>query len=333
MTSLMTKSSLYDMLSMIIPGFITLFSFAKAVEMDQYFNKNAGLSIAHYICIFALSYLVGLIIHYFSKGLFDPCLRNNPKDIEIAKQRFKDSKENKENINQRWEIRSWECGIVIFVGVIVLIACIACRIKESGIFCAIIIIGGIIGGMYIAYKIGKLLSKSKENSDSCATLDEYYKKYYQVIESSPSVPIMEAQVSFIRSMKIVLEIIIILIVVSIIPTEKICLWLCNNPTWTRNILVVYLIILLLIFAYILRWLMFNIQDSIYYRIFEDHYYIYGEGQCSKTTKKETTEYSTVTPSTITMVTSVTTFDEHNKLDGVKVKKKKEKVESQNTQNK
>ncbi len=89
MTNLMSKSSLYDMLSMIIPGFITLFLLAQIVGCDtmKIFCCNC-LAVPTYVCIFVLSYVAGLLVHYLSRAIFDRFLRNNPEHIEAAKRQF-----------------------------------------------------------------------------------------------------------------------------------------------------------------------------------------------------------------------------------------------------
>ncbi len=190
MNELISKSSLYDTVSMIIPGFIMLFYFAEKVGMTCYWGKNGSLSIAYYICIFALSYLVGLMIHYFSKLVYNPCLRNNRKHIRKAR----------------------------------------CRLRKD-----------------IQDKV----------------LNEYYEDYYSTIRPS-SVPIMEAQVSFIRSMTIVIPIIFLM---------ECCNLCCGNGKNIFSICPYCVIVSCFVIEIISICVMKCIQKEICFLVVEDSYYI------------------------------------------------------------
>jgi len=126
----MAKSSLYDMVSMIIPGFLFILCVKEASGIEI---KNEFDSITTAIIVFSFSWIVGFVLHYISKRIFNPILRNRPKDIIDAE------KETDRNVR-----------------------------KESD-------------------------------------LKDYYLKYYTLMPSytSVTVPILEAQVSFFRSMLVV----------------------------------------------------------------------------------------------------------------------------------
>jgi len=83
MTTLMSKSSLYDMVSMIIPGFLFILcvEIILGVEVDKNFDTvTAG------IVTFTISYAIGLLIHISSKSILDPLIRNEKKDIVHVKE-------------------------------------------------------------------------------------------------------------------------------------------------------------------------------------------------------------------------------------------------------
>lgn len=84
MTSLMAKSSLYDMVSMIIPGylFILCVELASGIGFEyNFFDLTAS------IITFVLSYILGLIIHLVSKILLDPLLRNSIDNVKRTKEK------------------------------------------------------------------------------------------------------------------------------------------------------------------------------------------------------------------------------------------------------
>ncbi len=203
MTNLMTKSSLYDMLSMIIPGFIMLFSIEQIVGCDadatETFSSSDGLAIPKYVCIFVLSYVVGLLIHYLSKKIFDRFLRNTPEHIRKAKEIFDKKRVEREE---------------------------------------------------------------KENADAMI-LDDYYINYYNVIQKS-SVPAMEAQLSFLRSM----------VIVTFVGCAAICSKVnacgCEKIFALSPCLVILVLMVLVILSI---WHMFHIQKKICFQIFEDSYYL------------------------------------------------------------
>lgn len=82
MTGLMTKSSLYDMVSMVIPGYLFLLCAKMASGIK--FGDDFGIT-TKAIVLFTASWVVGMLLHYVSKGIFDPVLRNLERDIKKAK--------------------------------------------------------------------------------------------------------------------------------------------------------------------------------------------------------------------------------------------------------
>lgn len=73
MTSLITKGSLYDMLSIIIPGYLVYF-LLNVIFLSKLsvFNKTLVNDdvFASVVIVFVISYIVGMVIHLFSKRVF-----------------------------------------------------------------------------------------------------------------------------------------------------------------------------------------------------------------------------------------------------------------------
>lgn len=67
MNTLSTKSSLYDLLSMIIPGYLVIFLFHEAFFQHCKWIYD---DVTFGITAFAVSYIVGLALHWFSKQVF-----------------------------------------------------------------------------------------------------------------------------------------------------------------------------------------------------------------------------------------------------------------------
>lgn len=81
MTSLLGKSTLYDMLACIIPGYLLL------LLANLLFAPNITLNIDNVsiaIGVFTLSYLTGLLLKWLMENILNGFLRNTPKRIRNA---------------------------------------------------------------------------------------------------------------------------------------------------------------------------------------------------------------------------------------------------------
>lgn len=84
MTSLLGKSTLYDMLACIIPGYLLLqlakllFAPNITLEIDNVNNVNNA------IVFFTLSYLTGLLLKWLMENILNGFLRNTPNRIRSA---------------------------------------------------------------------------------------------------------------------------------------------------------------------------------------------------------------------------------------------------------
>lgn len=67
MTSLMNKVGLYDLLSMVLPGYLIIFMIGEIFPNLRFCGCN---EVSYWIIAFCMSYVVGIIIHYISRWVF-----------------------------------------------------------------------------------------------------------------------------------------------------------------------------------------------------------------------------------------------------------------------
>ncbi len=165
-------------------------------------HTGGALAIPIYVCAFALSYLVGMLIHRSSDLFFKKILTNNPRNIQEAKINF---------------------------------------IKD--------LTGR--GG--------------RETSSDKPLMEEYYERFYIAMEYSlTKVPILEAQVAFIRSMFFV---IIFGIAVCVF---YVCKMHLKDSSLVLCLSLLGILLLVLILCY---YRMIRIQKNIHYCIYEDSHYM------------------------------------------------------------
>lgn len=84
MTSLLGKSTLYDMLACIIPGYLLLqlakLLFAPNITLEIDNVNNVSIAIG----VFTLSYLTGLLLKWLMENILNGFLRNTPNRIRSA---------------------------------------------------------------------------------------------------------------------------------------------------------------------------------------------------------------------------------------------------------
>ena len=85
MTNLMIKSTIYDALSMIIPGYL-LVQWGDMVFLG---NIEMRSTIGVVITTFTLSYIVGIIFHYIASCIFNPILKNKINRIKTEYNKLK----------------------------------------------------------------------------------------------------------------------------------------------------------------------------------------------------------------------------------------------------
>lgn len=80
----MSKLSIYDMLSMIIPGYLVGFLISKSVNFQVILPSE---EVTFWIVTFCISFILGISIHYFSRWIFK-FLRNNDNLNSTARRMF-----------------------------------------------------------------------------------------------------------------------------------------------------------------------------------------------------------------------------------------------------
>lgn len=206
------KTSLFDLVSMIIPGYTLIFSLSKILPINGLDYSGATI-----IPILAASYIVGMIIHHLSKLIFDRIFRDDTELMGITREEVygkqlkdKEIDKIKEDINHKfYEILSH-------------------RIKNNGNFQSMAkdqqikelkrirenVLGKINDKVWeekwnnIEKKQSYFIEENpiKEELHLRAIKTAYYHSFYQSINryKNSSIHILEAQFSFIRSMIFVL---------------------------------------------------------------------------------------------------------------------------------
>lgn len=184
MNGFVSKITLYDFLSMVIPGYLVVFLLKRifSQECDCHCDE-----VTYFVVLFTVSYIVGMIIHQASKWIFK-FLRNNKYIIERT------------------------------------------------------------------YNKCLKRNKVKQIDDKDNIEIEYYNSYYTASQFLwSSIPVLESQFSFLRSMVIV-EILYLIL--------DCCINLCNCMISLISIVLILTVILML-----------KILRDISYRVWEDAHFI------------------------------------------------------------
>ena len=109
MTSLMSKTGLYDLLSMILPGYLILFLIVQCLPIDHCWKYDET---TYFIAVFCVSYVMGLIVHYVSRWAFGwlscRCLREKAyhKFMDDEMKRGAEQAGN-EKLTTRWYYKNY----------------------------------------------------------------------------------------------------------------------------------------------------------------------------------------------------------------------------------
>lgn len=200
MKGLTTRLSLYDMLSILLPGFLTIFLSSAVLDSftDPLSIWNYGTT-TFWIIAFTISYIVGYLIHLISKLIFKSVRHNTNLSIKVKKKFDEDVKK---------------------------------RISES--------------------KSEKYILDEKS----------YYELYYKIHkkEALKILPILEAQLSFFRSMTVVGALYILIGLMGGVGLLQL--------QWTCFVLIPLILTILCLFFTI------KIRKDIYYFYYESRYYLY-----------------------------------------------------------
>lgn len=84
MNGFLSKVTLFDLLSMIVPGYLVLFLISRCFIDIPVWPYD---ELTFYVATFTVSYIIGMLIHYLARFIFN-CLRNNECLIKSARKRF-----------------------------------------------------------------------------------------------------------------------------------------------------------------------------------------------------------------------------------------------------
>lgn len=84
MNGFLSKVALFDLLSMIVPGYLVLFLISRCFIDSPVWPYD---ELTFYVATFTVSYIIGMLIHYLARFIFN-CLRNNECLIKSARKRF-----------------------------------------------------------------------------------------------------------------------------------------------------------------------------------------------------------------------------------------------------
>lgn len=219
----MSKTTLYDMLSAVIPGYLLLcgimaWCYPQILSSYNDIANNAAYPFVYVIAVFALGYIIGLILKFLSSCIFGKLLN---------------------------------C-----------ICIIKCAYNKN-------------------IKYVSLADESIDLNNDNQIKEDYFSKYYYVLLNYQysAVPILEAQVAFLRSMALVL------LFYLVCPQNIIA----NVFDLSGNICCFKIFLLtILIIAVIL---MFCIQKKVTERVLEDYFYV----KKSNITGKSTSQNSPLNP--------------------------------------
>lgn len=108
----MNRVGLYDLLSMVIPGYLTIFLLWKSVGTETLWPYH---TLTFGIIAFCVSYIVGIIIHYLARFFFGWLHHNrwlnsaaHAKFLnDLAERKNEESQSNSKKLNQEWYYRTF----------------------------------------------------------------------------------------------------------------------------------------------------------------------------------------------------------------------------------
>jgi hypothetical protein len=205
MNNMISRVTLYDMLAMVIPGFlILLFFYSVSMEYEAYEHTCNWVFI---FIVFIASYLTGLVWHKLMECLFKPLkFRNNEPCIEAAAKKFIE------------------------------------KYREDG-------------------------GNAEQLPFQHKNRYEYYRSYYYLMKQGAlnSIPVLEAQVVFIKNMLLI----ILFYSFALLCCESRIYQFVKEVLSVPCLLAISLVSLLIVMLILL----YNIQNRIYYLVWEGYTYL------------------------------------------------------------
>lgn len=239
MDKFVSKLSLYDILSMVIPGGAIFLFLSLTLGNELKISECAVEPVLGWTIALVLSYLLGLINHVCTAVIW---------------KRFRDN-------HMLWQKFHWKSvSRYIVVGMIaaIVMPVVGCVLTVEAEVCVFLI--------PLFFFIIVLMSLIMKDCDNSILRKQYYEKYYYVMKHryNDDIPIMESQVAFVQNMLIPLALFLFFtpkcVMEWVIDTES-CL--DKNCFWY----------MCLLFYGVLLMVIFNRQEKIVYRVKTDYEYL------------------------------------------------------------
>lgn len=266
-----TKLTLYDFISMLMPGSII-------VAILMLLCTDGAITLPNnaffWVFFFISSYLAGIINHIVTSSLFKIFhFQNCPKMLADSYQRakdqgydFDDSVENRSNA-EKPSCKSHICCGIALLGLCFGLLCCICNICKQK---SPLIIVSAFFVFYIAVLLLELFKNCKcDNPKPVNLKDEYYKCYYYVKKNGygNDIEVIESQVAFLQSL--ILPILLMLTSQCSLRNLMTLFGLdCKYELCPCGFVAITLLTLAAIIAAI-----FLRQQKIYDRVWEDYYYL------------------------------------------------------------
>lgn len=206
METFVSKLSLYDIISMVIPGGIILFVlklYNPCLSLSDIYKFSDGNSVILVIFIlFPLTYIIGIANHIFTSILWK-AFRNNEKLIsscfQAVQKQFMRTSESNLKVGENTALYHFVKYCFIFSIAIVILCSIFGTLLSAFPLCyTIIVIMVIISTLCLVCM--QFHGNNKRNN----VLEKYYKAYYFVQQKSlnKDIPVMESQVAFLQAMSL-----------------------------------------------------------------------------------------------------------------------------------
>lgn len=265
MNNLLSKLSLYDILSMVIPGGTILLFLSLYAGYNWKMNDGFVDSLIFYFIVVSLAYIIGIVNHVVSFEMWK-IFRNNPELICKGLELLED--ETGKNISTQYIRNTIECiciKYIVKVPMIVLfgIAPVLCILKTLQCCCVFWI--GLILLLIMIIVLVSLSNAAKKTNQSL--LSKYYDAYYdlEVKGKLGAISTIEGQIAFIESMAIPLFLFILL------PENSWKAMLSYEMSFPCCIYCIKLLILLLCISFI--YVVYNRAIKVHYLVWCNfHYY-------------------------------------------------------------
>ena len=265
-----TKLTLYDFISMLMPGSIIVAVLMLLCTEGKLIIPSKGL---FWVFFFIASYLAGIVNHIVTSSLFQlfnfqncPVILNKSYQNAIAQSYFptESSDENPSGGKQCWFKRHICLIAIVIIGCIILCGLSLCKLTSPPIIALTFF------GIYIAILIAQLCTNFKcDKAKSSDLKDKYYSCYYYVKKNGygNDIEVIESQVAFLQSL--ILPILLMMATLWSSRDLATLFWpsyKCKTCPCLFIIISVFAL-LAIIAAIFLR------QQKIYERVWEDYHYL------------------------------------------------------------